>query len=108
MCPVSTPQDGDSSGAPIASPCGRISDRDDQQPTVGRARPPIDQPAGWVRTPPGPRLDGMPTEPLVPPAVASSTPLPRSRGWFRQLGVDTGYALISFPIAIAAFVVIVT
>jgi signal transduction histidine kinase len=50
----------------------------------------------------------MTTDTAVLPAVAPSTPLPRSRGWFRQLGVDTGYALVSFPIAIAAFVVIVT
>jgi signal transduction histidine kinase len=50
----------------------------------------------------------MTTDTVVLPAVAPSTPLPRSRGWFRQLGVDTGYALVSFPIAIAAFVVIVT
>ena len=88
--------------------CGNIGDRDEQQPTVGRARPPIDQPAGWVRTSPGTRLDGMTTDTVVLPAVAPSTPLPRSRGWFRQLGVDTGYALAGFPIAIAAFVVVVT
>jgi signal transduction histidine kinase len=50
----------------------------------------------------------MTTDTVVLPAVAPSTPLPRSRGWFRQLGVDTGYALVSFPIAIAAFVVVVT
>jgi signal transduction histidine kinase len=50
----------------------------------------------------------MTTDTVVLPAVAPSTPLPRSRGWFRQLGVDTGYALVSFPIAIAAFVVAVT
>jgi signal transduction histidine kinase len=50
----------------------------------------------------------MTADTVVLPAVAPSTPLPRSRGWFRQLGVDTGYALVSFPIAIAAFVVVVT
>ena len=50
----------------------------------------------------------MTAETLVLPSVAPSTPIPRARGWFRQLGVDTGYVLASFPIAIAAFVVVVT
>lgn len=54
----------------------------------------------------------MTTETLVlpdtAPAVAPATPLDRARGWFRQLGIDTGYVLVSFPLAIAAFVVIVT
>jgi signal transduction histidine kinase len=40
--------------------------------------------------------------------MAQATPLPRRRGWFRQLGVDTGYVLASFPVAIAAFVVVIT
>src|SRR6476661_1488402 len=88
--------------------CGKISDRDDQQPTVGRARPPIDQPAGSVRAPAAARLDGMTTETLVLPSVAPSTPLPQDRNWFRQLAVDTAYTLVAFPLAIAAFVVIVT
>src|SRR6476661_7146521 len=78
--------------------CGKISNRDDQQPTVGRARLPIDQPAGWVRAPAAARLDGMTTETLVlpdtAPAVAPATPRPR--GCFRQLGIDTGYLLVSF------------
>lgn len=46
------------------------------------------------------------TETLRMPAVPP-TPEPR-RGLLRQLGVDTGYALASFPVAIAAFVVVVT
>ena len=50
----------------------------------------------------------MTTDTLVLPAVAPATPLPRSRGWFRQLGIDSGYALVSFPVAIAGFVVVVT
>lgn len=49
----------------------------------------------------------MTAETLVLPAVAPSTPLPRSRGRFRQLGVDTGYVLVSFPVALAAFIVVV-
>ena len=50
----------------------------------------------------------MTADTLVLPSLAPSTPLPRRRGWFRQLGVDTGYLLVSFPVAIAAFVVVVT
>jgi signal transduction histidine kinase len=46
--------------------------------------------------------------PDTTPAAAPATPPPRARGWFRQLGLDTGYVLVSFPLAIAAFVVIVT
>ena len=49
--------------------------------------------------PPRARLDGMTADTLVLPTVAPSTPLPRSRGWFRQLGVDTGYVLVGFPLA---------
>src|SRR6476661_4184279 len=78
--------------------CAIISDRDERQPTVGPARLPIDQPAGWVRRPSAARLDGMTTETLVlpdtAPAVAPATPRPR--GCFRQLGIDTGYLLVSF------------
>src|SRR6476659_5673433 len=51
--------------------CAIISDRDERQPTVGPARLPIDQPAGWVRPAPAARLDGMTTETPCPP-----TPLP--------------------------------
>jgi signal transduction histidine kinase len=54
----------------------------------------------------------MTTETLVlpdaAPAVAPATPLHRVRGWFRQLGVDTAYVFVSFPVAIAAFVVVVS
>ena len=92
-----------------AGRCESIDDRDDQQPTVGQARLPIDQPAGWVRTPPGTRLDGMTADTLVlPTTTAPATTVPRERGWFQQLGLDTGYVLVSFPVAIAAFVVAVT
>jgi signal transduction histidine kinase len=50
----------------------------------------------------------MTAETLVLPTVAAATPLPRSRGWFRQLGVDTGYVLVGFPVAIGAFILVVT
>jgi signal transduction histidine kinase len=50
----------------------------------------------------------MTTDTLVLPHVTTSIAIPERRGWFRQLGVDTGYALVSFPVAIAAFVFVVT
>ena len=50
----------------------------------------------------------MTAETLVLPVVAPSTPHPGERGWFRQLGVDTGYTLLGFPVAVAAFVLVVT
>ena len=50
----------------------------------------------------------MTTDTLVLPPAAPSTPLPRARSWLGRLGIDTGYLLASFPIAIAAFVVVVT
>ena len=50
----------------------------------------------------------MTAETLVLPAVAPSTPHPGERGWFRQFGVDTGYTLLGFPVAVAAFVLVVT
>jgi len=50
----------------------------------------------------------MTAETLVLPSQAPSAPLPRRRGWFRQLGVDTGYVLAGFPLAVVAFVVVVT
>jgi signal transduction histidine kinase len=51
----------------------------------------------------------MTADTAVLPTLYSPVPeaLPR-RGWFRQLGLDTGYALAAFPLAIAAFVVVVT
>ncbi|WP_029429488.1 sensor histidine kinase [Blastococcus sp. URHD0036] len=42
---------------------------------------------------------------LALPAPAGAVP---RRGLFRQLGVDTGYALYAFPVAIAGFVAVVT
>jgi signal transduction histidine kinase len=44
------------------------------------------------------------TAPLPLPAP----PVLARRGWWRQLGLDTAYALLGFPLAIAAFVVVVT
>jgi signal transduction histidine kinase len=43
--------------------------------------------------------------PVAPPPLA---PPPRRTGRLAQLGVDTAYTLVSFPVAIAAFVVVVT
>ena len=45
---------------------------------------------------------------VLPTTTAPATTVPRERGWFQQLGLDTGYVLVSFPVAIAAFVVAVT
>jgi Putative sensor len=54
----------------------------------------------------------MITDTAVLPTMASpmtSAPAPPRRpGIVRQLGVDTAYSLVGFPIAIAAFVVVVT
>ncbi|MGY1814901.1 sensor histidine kinase [Blastococcus sp. SYSU D00820] len=45
---------------------------------------------------------------VLPPMAASPAPVRARRGLFRGLGLDTGYALASFPLAIAAFVVVLT
>jgi signal transduction histidine kinase len=45
---------------------------------------------------------------VLPTTTAPATTAPRERGWFQQLGLDTGYVLVSFPVAIAAFVIAVT
>jgi signal transduction histidine kinase len=42
---------------------------------------------------------------MTPPATTGS---PRRQGRLRQLGVDSGYTVTGFPLAIAAFVVVVT
>jgi len=49
----------------------------------------------------------MTTDTAVLPTMSLSAPLPRPRSRLRQIGVDTGYVLIGFPIAIAAFTVVV-
>jgi signal transduction histidine kinase len=50
----------------------------------------------------------MTTDTAVLP-TASPTPAapPRSRGWLRQLGTDTGYSLLAFPLAVVGFAVVV-
>ena len=50
----------------------------------------------------------MTTETAVLPTMPLPAPLPRPRGRLRQIGVDTGYVLAGFPVAITAFVVVVT
>ncbi|MGY1631262.1 sensor histidine kinase [Geodermatophilus sp. SYSU D01186] len=47
------------------------------------------------------------TDTAVLPTVSPS-PATRTRSVLRQLGVDTAYSLVAFPVAIAAFVVVVT
>ena len=47
------------------------------------------------------------TAELPVPAGSTATSLPH-RSWWRQLGVDTGYVLIGFPLAIVSFVLVVT
>ncbi|MGY1820883.1 sensor histidine kinase [Geodermatophilus sp. SYSU D00079] len=47
------------------------------------------------------------TDTAVRPTVSPS-PAARTRGVLRQLGVDTAYSLVAFPVAIAAFVLVVT
>ena len=46
------------------------------------------------------------TETAVLPTPPAS--LPRPRGWLAQLGADSAYNLLRFPLGIAAFVVVVT
>jgi signal transduction histidine kinase len=80
-----------------------------EDPTVGPARPPIDQPAGSEPARTGARLDGMTTtDTVVLPPTDTSLDVPPRAAWLRQLGVDTAYTLVAFPVAIAAFVVVVT
>jgi signal transduction histidine kinase len=54
----------------------------------------------------------MTTDTAVLPTMASPTPSPpappRGLGILRQLGVDTSYTLVGFPVALASFVVVVT
>ncbi|MGZ4605507.1 MAG: sensor histidine kinase [Blastococcus sp.] len=50
----------------------------------------------------------MTTDTAVLPTMSSPLPLHRRRGWFAQLGVDTGYTLIGLPLGIVAFTVVVT
>ncbi len=47
---------------------------------------------------------------VLPPMTITAAPVdaPRRQGRLRQLGIDSGYTLTGFPLAIAAFVVVVT
>jgi signal transduction histidine kinase len=51
----------------------------------------------------------MTTDTLVlDPMTAPAAPRARPQNWLRRVGIDSAYALTSFPVAIAAFVVVVT
>ncbi|MGR6962954.1 sensor histidine kinase [Geodermatophilus sp. URMC 61] len=51
----------------------------------------------------------MTTDTAVLPTVAPTPHAPtRAHGWLRQLGIDTGYALLAFPLAVVGFAVVVT
>jgi signal transduction histidine kinase len=51
----------------------------------------------------------MTSDTVVLPSMTAPAPsLPRSRNRLEQLGVDTGYVLLGFPLGIAAFVLAVT
>jgi signal transduction histidine kinase len=50
----------------------------------------------------------MTTDTAVLPPMTAAPPLPRRRTRLGQLGVDTGYLLLGFPIAIVAFVLVIT
>jgi signal transduction histidine kinase len=45
---------------------------------------------------------------VLPPMTAAAPALPEPRSRVAQLGVDTAYVLLGFPVAIAAFVIVVT
>ena len=51
-------------------------------------------------------LDGM-TDTAVLPTTPPSA-VPRPRGWLAQVGADSAYTLLRFPIGVAAFVLVVT
>ena len=46
--------------------------------------------------------------PLAAPPDVPPEPEPARMGWFQRLGRETGYVVVTFPVAIAAFVVVVT
>jgi len=46
------------------------------------------------------------TAELSPPATRS--PVREHRGWWRQLGLDTGYVLLDLPVSLVAFALVVT
>jgi signal transduction histidine kinase len=44
----------------------------------------------------------------LPVPAGTAAPERYHRAWWRQLGIDTGYVLVGFPLSIVAFVVVVT
>src|SRR3954453_7845132 len=81
----------------------------DGQRQVGTARTGMGQPAGWE--PPARRgtLSAMTTATAELPLPAGDAALGGlHRTWWRQLGVDTAFVLVGFPLSIVAFVLVVT
>jgi signal transduction histidine kinase len=50
----------------------------------------------------------MTTDTAVLPTMTPPVPLPRPRSRLAQLGIDTAYVLLGSPVAVAAFVVVIT
>ena len=98
---------------PRIEPQPRTADRPTTTREVGVAPPPRRQAAGWVCDPFRPSVKDMTT-------ITASTPTPHqahdhtaaerpvARGLVAQLGIDTAYVLIGFPLGIVAFVLMVT
>jgi signal transduction histidine kinase len=53
-------------------------------------------------------VDVVTTTAVLPSTAGHPGAAGAGRSWWRQLGVDTAYVLVGFPLAIAAFVVVVT
>ncbi len=98
---------------PRIEPQPGTADRPTTTREVGVAPPPRRQAAGWVCDPFRPSVKDMTT-------ITASTPTPHpahdhtaaerpvARGLVAQLGIDTAYVLIGFPLGIVAFVLMVT
>src|SRR4029453_9849404 len=77
-------------------------------------RTPRGQAAGWACPPYPPSVKDMTTitaSTPTPPQAAdphADADRPSARGLLAQLGVDTAYVLIGFPLGIIAFVVVIT
>jgi signal transduction histidine kinase len=50
----------------------------------------------------------MTADTVVLPPMNPAFDVPQRANWLRQLGVDTAYVLVGFPVAIAAFVLVIT